>query len=79
MTFYELIQDGAIISVESDGHTNKDYSPAKFWFADGAIHCQAAIFGEDAPRRDLTERKFNKHIWQMMAEGFKVTIQPRRA
>lgn len=79
MTFYGLIQDGAVISIESDGISNKNYSPAKFWFADGVIRCQAAIFGEDAQRQDLTERKFNKHIWQMMAEGFKVTIQPRRA
>ena len=53
----------------------QNYEPALFWFDDhGTLWCRANCVGHDIPRNDMDEAEFNKHIDNMVEEGFEITI-----
>ena len=82
MSFYDMLVDRAmendnlhtVCEIKCDGKLLKHYEPATFWRVGNSLWSKSYSLGA-YERTDLTPERFNKHIENMIKEGFIVTFQ----
>ncbi|MBR5286208.1 MAG: hypothetical protein IKU30_04855 [Clostridia bacterium] len=73
MTFYEIITNGKQIEIDDDPAYPTEYESSIFWANNGEIWAKSKSLGT-FPHSQLTPEEFNKHIDNMIREGFRITI-----
>lgn len=71
--FYELIKSGAVVRIERRKIDGYNYDPAMFFWYDNKLYAWGPSWGSFA-REDLSADKLEKHLQNMIAEGFTVRI-----
>lgn len=71
-----VMNAGYQITVQSDGKTNKGFCPATFWKEDGKVWVSSRHLGT-FPHPDFDDVEFDRHIQQMIDEGFQVVLTKR--
>lgn len=75
MNFSEIVKAGYVICIDNDGIHTTGYTPTTFRYHDGGYYFDNADMIKPDTRHDImTDDRFNKHIKNMMKDGFKITI-----
>lgn len=68
MTFYEILEHGKMLTVDTTG---TDYTPTDFYLKDGALWVRNKDLG-NFPHPTFTKEDFNNHIMEMIKKGFNI-------